>query len=76
MHSEDAEPRADILVAALLYLMTHYARTGSPRLALYVSRHLQCLALHSKASPVVRDTCACLHGAWARRTSGCQQPIH
>lgn len=56
--------RAETMMAALLYLMTHYARTGCPRLALCVSRHMQCLALHPDASPVVRDICASLHGAW------------
>ena len=64
MQSEHAEPRADILAAALLYLMTQYTRTGCPRLALCVSRHLQCLAVHSGAATVVRDTCAALHRAW------------
>jgi hypothetical protein len=39
---DDEESRVDTLVAALLYLMTHYARTGCPRLAICVSRHLQC----------------------------------
>jgi hypothetical protein len=29
-----------------------------------IGRHLQCLAVHADASPVVRDTCAGLHGAW------------
>jgi hypothetical protein len=57
--------RADTVTAALLYLMTHYARTGCPRLALCVSRHMQCLALHPDAAPVVRDICASLHGAWS-----------
>ncbi len=47
-----------------LYLMTHYARTGCPRVALYVARHMQCLAVHPDASPLVRDICAGLHGAW------------
>jgi hypothetical protein len=75
MQAQDVEPRADILVAALLYLMTQYARTGCPRLALYVSRHLQCLALHCDASAVVRDTCAGLHGAWAA-ASGAEHRIH
>lgn len=56
--------RAETVTAALLYLMTHYARTGCPRLALCVSRHMQCLALHPDAAPVVRDICASLHGAW------------
>jgi hypothetical protein len=58
---------ADTVTAALLYLMTHYARTGCPRLALCVSRHMQCLALHPDAAPVVRDICASLHGAWSNQ---------
>ena len=58
--------RADTITAALLYLMTHYARTGCPRLAVCVSRHMQCLAVHPDAAPVLRDICASLHGAWAR----------
>ncbi len=58
-------PRAETLVAALIYLMSHYARTGCPRLAVCVSRHLQCLALHPDAAPIVRDMCASLHGTWA-----------
>jgi hypothetical protein len=56
--------RADTIAAALLYLMTHYARTGCPRLAQCIRRHMQCLALHPDAPPVVRDICASLHGAW------------
>jgi hypothetical protein len=59
------ESRVEIVTAALLYLMTHYARTGCPRLAVCVARHMQCLALHPEAAPVVRDICASLHGAWA-----------
>lgn len=56
--------RPDTVTAALLYLMTHYARTGCPKLALCISRHMQCLATHPDAAPVVRDICAGLHGAW------------
>jgi hypothetical protein len=56
--------RAETVTAALIYLMTHYARTGCPRLALCVSRHMQCLAMHPDAAPVVRDICASLRGAW------------
>lgn len=56
--------RPDTVTAALLYLMTHYVRTGCPRLALCVSRHMQCLVSHPDASPLVRDICASLHGAW------------
>lgn len=69
----DADPyasRADTLTAALLYLMTHYARTGCPRLALCVSRHMQCLASHPDADPLVRDICAGLQGAWQQAALG------
>ena len=63
LHDTD-ETRVETLTAALLYLMTHYARTGCPKLAVCVSRHMQCLALHPDAAPVLRDICASLHGAW------------
>ena len=62
---ENDHGRVETIIAALLYLMTHYARTGCPRLALCVSRHMQCLALHPDAAPVVREICASLRGAWA-----------
>jgi len=68
--NESDESRAETITAALLYLMTHYvthyARTGCPQLAVCVSRHMQCLALHPDAAPLVRDICASLHGTWAR----------
>jgi hypothetical protein len=67
MHELQTEDtRFETLAAALIYLMTHYARTGCPRLAVCISRHMQCLALHPNAAPVLRDTCAALHGAWTR----------
>ncbi len=56
--------RPETVTAALLYLMTHYARTGCPRLALCISRHMQCLAAHPEAAPVVREICAGVCGAW------------
>lgn len=58
------EPGVETLAASLIYLMTHYARTGCPHLAICVSRHMQCLAAHPDAPPVLRDICAGLHGAW------------
>jgi hypothetical protein len=61
----ETEGRAETVTAALLYLMTHYARTGCPRLAVCISRHMQCLAVHPDAPRVVRDICASLHGPWA-----------
>ena len=49
MEKKDEEPeRVETVVAALIYLMTHYARTGCPRLAVCVSRHMQCLAVHPR----------------------------
>lgn len=68
-HVEPEAPRMETLVAALIYLMSHYARSGCPRLAVCVSRHLQCLALHPDAAPVVRDMCASLQGTWAAKAS-------
>ena len=62
--TEIDDARADTVTATLLYLMTHYARTGCPRLAICIARHMQCLALHPEAAPVVREICASLHGAW------------
>jgi len=70
---ESEEGRVETITAALLYLMTHYARTGCPRLATCISRHMQCLALHPDSSPVMRDICASLHGAW-REAGGAALP--
>lgn len=46
--------RPDTVTAALLYLMTHYARTGCPKLALCISRHMQC----PPPIPTLRLSCA------------------
>lgn len=66
----DESSRAETVIASLIYLMTQYARTGCPNLALCVSRHMQCLALHPQAPTVVRDMCASLHGAWSEAACG------
>jgi len=68
--------RAETVVAALIYLMTQHARTGCPRLAVCVSRHMQCLALHPDAPQVVRDMCASLHGAWMPTASSSDETKH
>lgn len=73
----DELSRAETIVAALLYLMTHYARTGCPRLAVCISRHIQCLAVHPDAPRVVRDTCAGLQGAWGKAAhADAAAPVH
>jgi hypothetical protein len=64
------ESRPETVTAALLYLMTQYARTGCPRLALCISRHMQCLAVHPGTATVVRDICAATHGAWQQAACG------
>lgn len=77
--SQIEESRVETITAALVYLMTHYARTGCPRLAVCISRHLQCLAVHPDAPPVLRDICAALHGSWtegAQAGSVPRGPLH
>jgi hypothetical protein len=75
MRTPDPESsRTETLTATLLYLMTHFARTGCPRLALCISRHMQCLAAHPEAAPVVREMCAGLNGAWNQ--AACSAPEH
>jgi hypothetical protein len=76
MHSlETEESRFETVAAATIYLMSHYARTGCPRLAICVSRHLQCLALHPQAPAVLRDICAGLHGCWQEMAEARPEPL-
>ena len=71
------EARVETVTAALIYMMSHYARTGGPPLAVCVARHMQCLALHPDAPQVVRDICASLHGGWAdAATPRHETPLH
>lgn len=73
------EERLETLTAALIYLMTHYAKTGCPRLAVCVARHMQCVATHPDAGPVLRDICAALHGPWSEAATAHErsgQAIH
>jgi hypothetical protein len=72
------EPRVETITAALIYLMSHYAQTGCPRLAICVARHMQCLSLHADAAPVLRDICAALHGAWQQTADRAEAkaPVH
>jgi hypothetical protein len=72
------ESRIESIIAALVYLMTHYARSGCPGLAVCVSRHMQAIALHPDAAPVLRDVCAALHGTWAQACDGAadRPPMH
>jgi hypothetical protein len=72
---EDELSRPETLLAAVIYLMTHYPRTRCPRIACCISRHLQCLALHPGAAPVVRDMCAALVGFWSSEADAFRQAL-
>ena len=69
------DSRAETITAALIYLMSHHARTGCPRLAVCVARHMQCLALHPDSPQVVRDICAALHGPWQEQAELRQEAL-
>lgn len=62
--TETPVSRYETVVAALIYLMSCHRRSGCPKLALYVSRHMTAIALHPDAPPVVRDVCAALRESW------------
>jgi hypothetical protein len=69
MNEPIRENRYETLVASLIYLMTHYARTRCPRLAICIARHMQLLAVHADADYVVRDICSALQGSWQQVAS-------
>jgi hypothetical protein len=68
-----ATPIATVL-AATLYLMNAHARRPCPAVAAAVHQHLECLARHAEAAPVVRELARRIAGDWiasalpARRT--------
>lgn len=43
MHTNPEESRVETITGALIYLMSQYTRTGCPRLAVGIARHMQCL---------------------------------
>jgi hypothetical protein len=56
--------RVETLLAALLYLMTAYRRTGCPRIAACVAAHLDCVADHPGADATIREVCAGMRTEW------------
>ena len=60
------QSRPAVIIAALLYLITAYQRTPCPCVALCVVRHLECLAAHAEADPVIRQICGAVRETWAR----------
>jgi hypothetical protein len=71
------EPRVETITAALIYLLSHYAQSGCPGVAVCVARHMQCLSRHPDAPPVLRDVCASLEGPWsAAALERRNRPVH
>jgi len=63
---EQSASRIETLMAATLYLMSQQRCAQCPELALCVARHLQCMARHPDAKPVIRNVCLSLYESWAR----------
>ena len=60
------QSRPAVIVAALLYLIAAYQRTPCPCVALCIVRHLECLARHEGADPVIRQICSAVRETWAQ----------
>ena len=54
--SEGPPIDAPTLTSAALYLLSAYAVSGCPRLAILIKRHLQLLAVHPSVDPLLRST--------------------
>jgi hypothetical protein len=67
---DPAVSRVETITGALLYLMTAYQRTHCPRIATVIVRHLESLAFHPSADPVVRDVCEALRAEWHSISEG------
>lgn len=59
-----SDSRPDVILAALLYLLTAYRRRPCPGLAACIARHFQYLAQHPKADRVVCDVAAASSVEW------------
>lgn len=64
MHCRQTEEEAGRIVAATIYLMSCHARTGCPRLACMVERHLRILGRHGGVNETVRDMAQKMSAAW------------
>ena len=73
----DGQSRPALILAALLYLVTAYQRTPCPCVALCIVRHLECLAMHERADPVIRQICDAVRETWMKVAVGGQAlPLH
>ncbi len=62
MNQTDTRP--EVILAALLHLITAYRRGRCPGLASCIARHFHCLARHSDAHRVLREVAAASAGEW------------
>jgi hypothetical protein len=69
-----ARSRPGVIIAALLYLVAAYQRTPCPCVALCIVRHLDCLAEHDGAEPVIREICGAVRETWRRAAGEAQDP--
>lgn len=70
VESNAVPDRPELLVAAVLHLMSHYTTRSSEhgaclKLASVIERHLQALAGLPELAPVLRATCSELSEQWA-----------
>lgn len=75
----DPEPlpavhRAELMLGAVIFLMSAYPRANCPRVALAITRHLESLAAHPSLAPTVRDVCRRLAGEWSLRVHPVSMP--
>ena len=62
--SSTSSARVEIVLGALLYLMTEYRRRPCRRIAGCVAHHLELLARHAHADPAIRELCAQMYEEW------------
>ena len=69
MHSDidtDSLPKLEVILASLLYLMSHYAESPTEELRRAVSEHFDILHVHPECkSKLLRDVGQRLHRQWS-----------
>ena len=66
-HNPPAPPepaRPEIVLGALLHLVTAYRNTRCPGVAACIARHFRCLAAHPSAHRIVREIAAAATPEW------------
>lgn len=66
--------RPEVILAALLYLMTAYRRTRCPCLASCIAQHFEYLARHEKTDRVIRQIAAATKDEWEAVALATAQP--